>query len=193
MTESYVLTLKLNTSPEQDQWLAHVFWCGQQIYNVLVRHCRKQLRKLILDPEYRELLATRRKDNLSKKDKNRINQGLADIRRGYGLSEYQLHAYISVQQHRYQKYIDSMTAQKIASSVWRSVEKYLFDNGKCIETEQQPDYEVSMSIGTLTTLMLGYKTAEKLHVMDKIQASDEAVEHLDDILFHRIPYVSDYI
>ena len=62
-----------------------------------------------------------------------------------------------------------------------------------IETEQQPDYEVSMSIGTLTTLMLGYKTAEKLHVMDKIQASDEAVEHLDDILFHRIPYVSDYI
>ena len=70
---------------------------------------------------------------------------------------------------------------------------YLFDNGKCIETEQQPDYEVSMSIGTLTTLMLGYKTAEKLHVMDKIQASDEAVEHLDDILFHRIPYVSDYI
>ena len=45
----------------------------------------------------------------------------------------------------------------------------------------------------LTTLMLGYKTAEKLHVMDKIQASDEAIEHLDDILFHRIPYVSDYI
>ena len=47
MTESYVLTLKLNTSPEQDRWLAHAFWCGQQIYNVLVRHCRKQLRKLI--------------------------------------------------------------------------------------------------------------------------------------------------
>ena len=141
MTESYVLTLKLNTSPEQDQWLAHVFWCGQQIYNVLVRHCRKQLRKLILDPEYRELLATRRKDNLSKKDKNRINQWLADIRRGYGLSEYQLHAYISVQQHRYQKYIDSMTAQKIASSVWRSVEKYLFDNGKCIHFRKYDEFE----------------------------------------------------
>ena len=47
MTESFVLTLKLNTSPEQDQWLSHAFWCGQQIYNVLVRHCRKQLRKLM--------------------------------------------------------------------------------------------------------------------------------------------------
>ena len=141
MTESYVLTLKLNTSPELDRWLAHAFWCGQQIYNVLVRHCRKQLRKLILDPEHRELLATRRKDNLSKKDKNRINQELAAIRRGYGLSEYQLHAYVSVQQHRYQKYIDSMTAQKIASSVWRSVEKYLFDNGKCIHFRKYDDFD----------------------------------------------------
>lgn len=52
-----------------------------------------------------------------------------------------------------------------------------------------------MSIGTLTTLMLGYKTAEKLHVMDKIQASDEAVEHLDDILFiefRMCQIISDY-
>ena len=135
------MTLKLNTSPEQDRWLAHAFWCGQQIYNVLVRHYRKQLRKLIRDPEHRELLATRRKDNLSKKDKNRINQELAAIRRGYGLSEYQLHAYVSVQQHRYQKYIDSMTAQKIASSVWRSVEKYLFDNGKCIHFRKYDDFD----------------------------------------------------
>lgn len=141
MTESYVLTLKLNTSPEQDRWLEHAFWCGQQIYNVLVRHCRKQIRKLIQDPEYRELLAVRRKDDLSKKDKNRINQELADIRRGYGLSEYQLHAYVSLQQHRYQKYIDSLTAQKIASSVWRSVEKYLFDNGKCIHFRKYDEFE----------------------------------------------------
>lgn len=141
MTESFVLTLKLNTSPEQDQWLSHAFWCGQQIYNVLVRHCRKQLRKLMQDPEYRDLLAARRKSNLSKKDKNRINQELATIRRGYGFSEYQLHAYVSVQQHRYQKHIDSLTAQKIASSVWRSVEKYLFDNGKCIHFRKYNKFE----------------------------------------------------
>ena len=119
MTESYVLTLKLNTSSEQDRWLSYAFWCGQQIYNILVRHYRKQLRKLIRDPEYRKLLAARRKDDLSKKDKNRINQELADIRRGYGLSEYQLHAYVSVQQRRYKKFIDSDVAQKIASSVCR--------------------------------------------------------------------------
>ena len=135
MTESYVLTLKLNTSPEQDPCGSRMaFWCGQQIYNVLVRHYRKQLRKLIRDPEHRELLATRRKDNLSKKDKNRINQELAAIRRGYGLSEYQRACVCEScavapvsEAHRFPS-----TAQKIASSAWRSVEKYLFDNGKCI-------------------------------------------------------------
>lgn len=141
MTESYVLTLKLNTSPEQDVWLSHTFWCGQQIYNVLVRHCKKQLRKLIQDPEYRDLLVARKESGLSKADKNRINQELADIRIGYGLSEYQLHAYVSVQQHRYKKSIDSDVAQKIASSVWRSVEKYLFDNGKCIHFRKYDEFE----------------------------------------------------
>ena len=141
MTESYVLTLKLNTSPEQDVWLSHTFWCGQQIYNVLVRHCKKQLRKLIQDPEYRDHLAARKESGLSKADKNRINQELTDIRIGYGLSEYQLHAYVSVQQHRYKKSIDSDVAQKIASSVWRSVEKYLFDNGKCIHFRKYDEFE----------------------------------------------------
>lgn len=141
MTESYVLTLKLNTSPEQDVWLSHTFWCGQQIYNVLVRHCKKQLRKLIQDPEYRDLLVARKESGLSKADKNRINQELTDIRIGYGLSEYQLHAYVSVQQHRYKKSIDSDVAQKIASSVWRSVEKYLFDNGKCIHFRKYDEFE----------------------------------------------------
>ena len=141
MTESYVLTLKLNTSPEQDVWLNHAFWCGQQIYNVLVRHCRKQLRKLIQDPEYRKILDVRKESGLSKADKSSINMKLAVIRRDYGLSEYQLHAYVSVQQHRCRKYIDSMTAQKIASSVWLSVEKYLFDNGKCIHFKRCDDLD----------------------------------------------------
>lgn len=68
-----------------------------------------------------------------------------------------------------------------------------FENGKCNITDSAPDYEMSMSIGTLTTLMLGYKTAEKLHGMEKISSSPDAVEKLDDILLHKIPYVSDYI
>ena len=69
----------------------------------------------------------------------------------------------------------------------------LFEAGKCKVLSEKKGYPMKMSIGTLTTLLLGYKTAEKLYGMDRIMASREAVERLDDVLFHSIPYVSDYI
>ena len=68
-----------------------------------------------------------------------------------------------------------------------------FERGKCRITDEPAEYEMGLSIATLTTLLLGYKTAEKLYVMDRIKAEHSAVEILDDILFHTIPYVSDYI
>ena len=68
-----------------------------------------------------------------------------------------------------------------------------FEHGRCRVTDEAPDYTMGLSIATLTTLLLGYKTAEKLYVMDRIKAEHSAVEILDDILFHTIPYVSDYI
>ena len=51
----------------------------------------------------------------------------------------------------------------------------------------------SSSIGTLSTLLLGYKTAERLFELERIEGREEAVERLDDVLFHKIPYISDYI
>ena len=68
-----------------------------------------------------------------------------------------------------------------------------FEKGHCALTDKNPQYHLSMSIGTFTTLLLGYKSAEKLLQMGKIQTTYEAVAKLDDILYHEIPYVSDYI
>lgn len=50
-----------------------------------------------------------------------------------------------------------------------------------------------MDIATLTTLLLGYKTAERLYELERISGRKEAVDRLDDVLFHKIPYISDYI
>ena len=50
-----------------------------------------------------------------------------------------------------------------------------------------------MNIATLTALLLGYKTAERLHGLERITGSENAIERLDDVLFHKIPYISDYI
>ena len=68
-----------------------------------------------------------------------------------------------------------------------------FEHGICTLTDEEPEYDMKLSIATLTTLLLGYKTAEKLYGMNRIVAEPAAVEILDDILLHQIPYVSDYI
>lgn len=69
----------------------------------------------------------------------------------------------------------------------------LFKDGHCSITSGTPDYTMKMSIATLTTMLLGYKSAKKLYSMERIETTKEAVEKLDDILFHAVPYVSDYI
>ena len=53
--------------------------------------------------------------------------------------------------------------------------------------------KLKMEIGTLTTLLLGYKTAECLYALERIEGKQEAVDRLDDVLYHKIPYISDYI
>lgn len=68
-----------------------------------------------------------------------------------------------------------------------------FHNGICTLTEQVAEYKVKMSIATLTTLLLGYKTATQLWRMERIEADEESIAKLDDILLHESPYISDYI
>lgn len=72
-----------------------------------------------------------------------------------------------------------------------------FNEGTCAVGEPGPDEaaskRLSMSIGTLTTLLLGYKTATQLYRMERIKGDLETVHRLDDAIFHESPYISDYI
>ena len=52
---------------------------------------------------------------------------------------------------------------------------------------------VTLSIATLTTLLLGYKTAAKLYKLGRIAANEQTILMLDDALLHEMPYISDYI
>lgn len=143
-TPSFVLTLKLNTNPVQNAVLDKRFSYGVRIYNTLVKHARKQLNKLNADKEYRFLLNEYATLKGSTPDIKRVRASygkqLSDIRMSYGLSEYQFHAFVKIQQHRYKKHIDSNTAQKIATQVWKAVDKYLFDNGKCVHYRRYDDF-----------------------------------------------------
>lgn len=69
----------------------------------------------------------------------------------------------------------------------------LFNEGRCTLTNTPTDYRVSMSIATLTTLFLGYKTAVQLFRRERIQGNERSVLRLDDVILHESPYISDYI
>lgn len=50
----------------------------------------------------------------------------------YGLTEYHIHQFVATMSAHFNKHIDSLTAQKIASQAWQSMEKYLYGNGKTL-------------------------------------------------------------
>lgn len=52
------------------------------------------------------------------------------MRKEYGLTEYSLHADVKEMQKHFKKNIDSFTAQKIATTLWRSYNKLFYGNGK---------------------------------------------------------------
>lgn len=138
---SFVLELKLNTSPADDSALLERFYYAFLMKNRLIRHARKALSFMRQDKEYRSLMAEYislkgKDDKASKSRRNDIGNELSRIRMSYGLSEYQFHAWVVLQQHRYKKHIDSLTAQKIATNVWQSVEAVLFRKGKTIHFQK---------------------------------------------------------
>lgn len=77
---------------------------------------------------------------------------------------------------------------------WNSREVAVrFHQGKCSLEKQPAGSRVKLSIATLTTLLMGYKTAARLAWMGRIQAEKEAIRQLDSVLLHEIPCISDYI
>lgn len=66
-------------------------------------------------------------------------------------------------------------------------------SGNTSVSGQVPSFHASMSIGTLTTLLLGYKQASQLCDLERIQADAETIHFLDYAVIYKKPYISDYI
>ena len=89
-TSSFVLELKLMTSPETERALDVRFLCVWRIKVQLVKHARKQINKYLADPHRRELVSEKkalssRTDAVSRKRCTSINHALNDLRLMYGL------------------------------------------------------------------------------------------------------------
>lgn len=68
-----------------------------------------------------------------------------------------------------------------------------FHRGECSIAEGAAHHRAKLSIATLTTFLLGYKTAAKLCWMGRIEADEDTIQLLDDVIPHIMPNISDYI
>ena len=203
---NYILELKLNTTGSQSTLLDKRFRIANGIYNTLVKFAKKQLKRMRENKSYkRNLKEYLYYKELSEKDKanglkksenitkfNMYKEILNDIRLSYSLSEYQFHAFVKKQQQMYKKHIDSNTAQKLATTVWKATSEVMFRKGKDIHFKK---------FGTLTSLE-GKKNSQgirflkdsrilswnKLNIPVKIRHNDLfALESLEnDIKYCRI-------
>ena len=124
---NFVVEFPLKTEKYQEDILNKRFEIGRQIYNSLVNVTQKRYKEMIKTKKYRELTSSLIGNKKTDKD---IWKQINDIRKQYGMSEYSFHKDVKMMQKHFKDNIDSLTARKIATALWKSYEKFLYGNGK---------------------------------------------------------------
>ena len=126
---NFTVQFPLKTEKYQEDILDKRFEIGRQIYNSLVSITQKRYREMIKTKKYRGLISQLSGDK--KKDKP-IWKQINEIRKQFGMSEYSFYYDVKKLQHHFSDNIDSRTARKIASNLWRAYEKLFYGNGEKI-------------------------------------------------------------
>lgn len=124
---NFIVEFPLKTEKYQEDILNKRFEIGRRIYNSLINVTQKRYKEMIKTKKYRNLLSSLSGDK--KKDKP-IWREISDIRKEYGLTEYSFHEDVRQMQKHFKDNIDSFTAQKIATTLWKSYDKLFYGNGK---------------------------------------------------------------
>nr|DAJ48171.1 MAG TPA: endonuclease [Caudoviricetes sp.] len=126
---NFTVQFPLKTERYQEDILNKRFEIGRQIYNSLVNVTQKRYKEMTKTKKYRNLMS--QFTGNKKEDKN-IWKQVNDIRDQYGMSEYSFYNDVKKIQKHFSNNIDSLTAQKIASNLWKAYEKLFYGNGKKI-------------------------------------------------------------
>lgn len=126
---NFIVEFPLNTEKYQEDILNKRFEIGRQIYNSLVNVTQKRYKEMIKTKKYRNLMSSL---TGNKKTDKEIWKQINDIRKQYGMSEYSFFSDVKIIRYHYEENIDSNTARKIATSLWKSYEKFFYNNGKYI-------------------------------------------------------------
>lgn len=134
LTPSFVVSLRLLPTKEDEQELEYRFRAGTHLYNLCVKEARKRAHKLLKDAEYK----TRRKAYSGTKEER---DALLEFRARYGLAgSYFLEPYIKEGRKKFSKHLDSETCAKISQTVWSATADFLFKDGERIRFKKVRDF-----------------------------------------------------
>lgn len=133
---NFIVQFPLRTEKYQEDILNKRFEIGRKIYNSLVTVSQKRYKEMIKMRKYRNLMSMLTGNK--KSDKTILKQ-IDQIRKEYGLTEYSLHADVKEMQKHFKKNVDSFTAQKIATTLWKSYDKLFYGNGKRVYYKKYGD------------------------------------------------------
>lgn len=124
---NFVVEFPLRTLKYQEDILNRRFEIGRQIYNALVNVTQKRYKEMVKTKRYRALLSSL---TGNKKLDKEIWKQISNICKQYGMSEYSFHKDVKLMQKHFKENIDSFTAQKIATELWKSYDDFFYGNGK---------------------------------------------------------------
>lgn len=134
---NFIVQFPLKTEIYQEDILNKRFEIGRKIYNSLVTVTQKRYKEMIKTKIYRNIKEELKsiyqsKDKINLKRKTELCKQLNEIYKQYKLNEYSFHSDVKNMQKHFKDNIDSFTAQKIATNLWKSYDKLLFGNGNSI-------------------------------------------------------------
>lgn len=138
--QRYILTLKLETDRFQEDVLSKRFEIGRQIYNSVLGKSLNRYKEMIKTKRWREnqdnivnIYKTEKDEKKRKKLAKQYFEIKKSMLKEFNISEYSLHSDVKLIQKHFKTNIDSFTAQKIASNVWKAYDKLLFGDGKKVK------------------------------------------------------------
>ena len=178
-TPSYIVSVKLHLPKQIENHLEKSFHISNSAYNEGISFGLKRFEAMKKNPYYQELLEARRLaktgiDKLKKAKKKTkgldqqvklYNKALFELRKAYGLTEFELSAYLCKQRQKDgspYKQLAACEIQVIAKQVMKTLEKVLFYQIKPHKVKFRSKYDLNVSYQNKTN-----KQATRLAPSDK--------------------------
>lgn len=126
---NFIIEFPLKTQKYQEDILNKRFEIGRNIYHSLFHITQKRYKEMIQTKKYRNLLSSLTGNQKTDKE---IWKQINEIRKQYHMTEYSFHKDVKQMQKHFQENIDSFTAQKIATALWKAYDHLFFKNGKTV-------------------------------------------------------------